>query len=262
MYIPVKTALWVQIALLMRQRWRTRLAPYPAPVRMAGFTLIELSIVLVVIGLIVGGVLVGQDLIKAAKLRSTLTELEEIKMGIVLFKNKYQCLPGDCNKVVALGLDFRDGDGNRSIGYDHPGDYENYRAWHQMSKAGVIKWDIESAQSVGVGTKTLGVHHPKSIYGDNIGWGFGFEGSQWLILAAGVGGHTEFDGSSNNSVKAVDAFDIDLKLDDGKPNSGRVRDLTANSWGNPGCRSGTGTSASITYRLDRTNCKLFFENSY
>ncbi len=43
----------------------------------SGFTLIELSIVLVLIGLIVGGVLVGQDLIRAAKLRAQIGQIEK-----------------------------------------------------------------------------------------------------------------------------------------------------------------------------------------
>ncbi|MCC7259610.1 MAG: type II secretion system protein, partial [Alphaproteobacteria bacterium] len=41
-----------------------------------GFTLVELSIVMVIIGLIVGGVLVGQNLIKAAEMRATIQQIE------------------------------------------------------------------------------------------------------------------------------------------------------------------------------------------
>jgi prepilin-type N-terminal cleavage/methylation domain-containing protein len=43
----------------------------------AGFTLIEISIVLVIIGLIVGGVLVGHDLIRAAGVRATISQVEK-----------------------------------------------------------------------------------------------------------------------------------------------------------------------------------------
>jgi len=60
-----------------------------------GFTLVELAIVLVIIGLIVGGVLVGQDLIKAATVRSTLGDIEKYNAAATTFRNKYGGLPGD-----------------------------------------------------------------------------------------------------------------------------------------------------------------------
>lgn len=68
------------------------------------FTLIELSIVLVVIGLLAGGVLVGRDLVQAAKIRLGISEVEQIRTGINTFKLKYNCLPGDCkNATLFLG---------------------------------------------------------------------------------------------------------------------------------------------------------------
>jgi prepilin-type N-terminal cleavage/methylation domain-containing protein len=64
--------------------------------RRSGFTLIELSIVLVIIGLLVGGVLVGRDLIRAAQMRSFVGDMEELVSAINAFRTKYNCLPGDC----------------------------------------------------------------------------------------------------------------------------------------------------------------------
>lgn len=61
----------------------------------AGFTLVELAIVLVIIGLIVGGVLVGQDLIKAAEIRGTVSEIERYNAAANTFRNKFNGLPGD-----------------------------------------------------------------------------------------------------------------------------------------------------------------------
>lgn len=60
-----------------------------------GFTLIEMSIVLVIIGLIVGGVLVGQDLIQNARLRHVLTDVEKFKTASNTFYIKYGFLAGD-----------------------------------------------------------------------------------------------------------------------------------------------------------------------
>src|SRR3984885_348580 len=71
-----------------------------------GFTLIELSIVLVIIGLIVGGVLVGQDLIRAAQVRATVTQIEKYNSAVNTFRGKYGALPGDLNAGTAATFGF------------------------------------------------------------------------------------------------------------------------------------------------------------
>jgi prepilin-type N-terminal cleavage/methylation domain-containing protein len=61
----------------------------------AAFTLIEMSIVLVIIGLIVGGVLVGQSLISAAAVRAQISQIERYQTAVNAFRDKYSGLPGD-----------------------------------------------------------------------------------------------------------------------------------------------------------------------
>jgi prepilin-type N-terminal cleavage/methylation domain-containing protein len=99
--------------------------------RMQGFTLIELSIVLVIIGLIVGGVLVGQDLIRAAEVRATISQIEKYNTAANTFLGKYGYLPGDIKDPDASNFGFISrhmqcqdgglGDGNGVI----EGDYED-----------------------------------------------------------------------------------------------------------------------------------------
>src|SRR5665213_289434 len=71
-----------------------------------GFTLIELSIVLVIIGLIVGGILVGQDLIKAAEVRAQISQIEKYNQAVNTFRAKFGGLPGDLPAVYANQFGF------------------------------------------------------------------------------------------------------------------------------------------------------------
>src|SRR3954471_15989161 len=77
--------------------------------KQVGFTLIELSIVLVIIGLVVGGVLVGQDLIKAAQIRSAVSKIEKYNTAVHTFRTKYNALPGDIPNAASYGFAPRSG---------------------------------------------------------------------------------------------------------------------------------------------------------
>src|SRR5262245_44524359 len=76
-----------------------------------GFTLIDLSIVLVIIGLIAGGVLVGKDLIAATEHRATIRQAEQIDRAVNAFRSKFNCLPGDCVNADQFGFSHNQGAG-------------------------------------------------------------------------------------------------------------------------------------------------------
>lgn len=83
------------------------------------FTLIELSIVLVIIGLILGGVLVGRDLVEAANIRAQITQIETLQTQINTYRLKYNCLPGDCINATQFGT--ADAAGNAVVNGDGNG---------------------------------------------------------------------------------------------------------------------------------------------
>jgi prepilin-type N-terminal cleavage/methylation domain-containing protein len=66
----------------------------------SGFTLIEIAIVLVIIGLLLGGVLKGQELINSAKVKNLATDFKNIPVYIYGYQGKYKALPGDDPNVV------------------------------------------------------------------------------------------------------------------------------------------------------------------
>ena len=67
----------------------------------AGFTLVEIAIVLVIIGLLLGGVLKGQELINSAKVKNFATDFRNTPLFIYGYQDKYKRLPGDDNGAVA-----------------------------------------------------------------------------------------------------------------------------------------------------------------
>jgi prepilin-type N-terminal cleavage/methylation domain-containing protein len=129
----------------------------------SGFTLIELSIVLVIIGLIVGGVLVGRDLISAAVVPAQISQIEKYQQAVNTFKGKYGYLPGDIPEpyasqfgFVARGAYAGTGDGKgimegitsyaASANKGHcPGSGENILIWRELSDTRLIDNSFQSA---------------------------------------------------------------------------------------------------------------------
>src|ERR1700694_5822012 len=66
----------------------------------SGFTLVEIAIVLVIIGLLLGGILKGQELINSAKVKNLANDFRVIPTYIYGFQDKYKALPGDDKAVT------------------------------------------------------------------------------------------------------------------------------------------------------------------
>lgn len=80
-----------------------------------GFSLVELSIVLVILGLLTGGILGGQELIHAAEVRATMNTSSTYQTAYHAFRLKYNCIPGDCPYISDFYPAQLDGDGDGLI---------------------------------------------------------------------------------------------------------------------------------------------------
>src|SRR6202162_6002399 len=67
----------------------------------AGFTLVEIAIVLVIIGLLLGGILKGQEMITQAKIKNVINDLNGITVAITSYQDRYRALPGDDKNATA-----------------------------------------------------------------------------------------------------------------------------------------------------------------
>nr|VFJ89516.1 MAG: prepilin-type N-terminal cleavage/methylation domain-containing protein [Candidatus Kentron sp. LFY] len=111
--------------------------------RPSGFTLVEIAIVLVVIGLLLGGILKGQSLIDNARARSLAEKATSAQTAYYGFFDRYRAIPGDmtaASATAALGVTVSSG-GNSNGRLDNPSDApwgEANALWEQLSKAGFI----------------------------------------------------------------------------------------------------------------------------
>lgn len=83
--------------------------------KQTGFTLIELAIVLVIIGLLLGGVLKGQELINSAKVKNMAADFKNVQVFIYGYQDKYKAIPGDDAAAVTHVSATTNGGGNGVI---------------------------------------------------------------------------------------------------------------------------------------------------
>lgn len=195
----------------------------------AGFTLIEISIVIVIIGLIIGGVLVGKDLVKSAEIRAAVSEISAIQAGILVFKNKYNALSGDMRDATSIwpgATSNGDGDGFFETS-DSAQDQEGGYLWHHMGLAQVYK--TFTRPNAANFSNIPGINTPQILPGTaatgqrrNQTSTHRRYGSTLNYIQLG-----KYNGASGGSITcaAVDsmtAHAIDSKYDDGVPSSGKV----------------------------------------
>ena len=216
----------------------------------SGFSLVELSIVLVILGLLTGGILAGQSLIRAAELRGALNEYQRYFMSSKSFVDRYFALPGDfsraqsfwgvsslpCNTTCtnAQSTGTCNGNGNGII--EHLGSpnliQENYYFWQHLALAGLIEGNYTGRCGAAGSINSIPNQNiPASRLGRG-GWN-----ANTYTLTTGHAVHFNIASNENRMFLGVaqannwatgaimlpeEAWNLDVKVDDGKPAIGNM----------------------------------------
>ncbi|MGE3770634.1 MAG: prepilin-type N-terminal cleavage/methylation domain-containing protein [Bdellovibrionales bacterium] len=230
-----------------------------------GFTLVELAVVIVIIGLIIGAVIKGQELIDNARVNSVITQVNSIRSAFTSFQDKYGALPGDFARAQeripgcqAAGGDCANGNGNGTIdgnaGANGVAGAEARMAWQHLAFANMITGVVPGAD---VGQAIYNQNFP----GARTGGGFvlvnGLVGNPqlntlWLRLQSSAPTSGPSNGQAQAALTPTQAATIDRRLDDGNPLTGTVR---AGGFA-ASCTPATGEYTESTSSKD---CNLYFQ---
>ncbi len=208
--------------------------------RQGGFTLVELAIVMIIIGLLIGGALKGQELIANAQVGATVGQAKSFEAAISTFRDVYSFMPGDminpatrvpnCGAVCA-----QVGDASGRIGND-PGlahanlTNENGAAWAQLVAADLITGITQTAAIADAPTPDVSIPSA-ALNGSSWQVGYTAAGLTSIVGVAPRSGHyllvdaslAAVSSAATASLTPSQAARVDRKIDDGAPNSGTVR---------------------------------------
>ena len=183
----------------------------------AGFTLVEIAIVLVIIGLLLGGILKGQEMITQAKIKNIVNDFNGVTVAVTSYQDRYRALPGDdlnaTTRWTVQAPAKGNGDGtiaglyNAPPGAGAPGSAaESNLFWQHLRIAGFVP-----GLTTGAGSGT----QPTNAAGGMIGVESGTPGTNGL-------GFTSLIVCFANLPEKV-ASAVDGQMDDSNPASGQVR---------------------------------------
>ena len=181
--------------------------------RQSGFTLVEIAIVLVIIGLILGGILKGQELIDSARVRSLSNELSGIRTAWYAFQDRYNALPGDfINASTQIDSSLSNGDADGRI------DAEEITAvWQHLSIAGFLSGNYVGGTAAfdSLECENGGSSCPANPFNGVYKVAYSNNGS------SNVGNTNEL--STGGQIPVNILLQLDLKFDDGIANDGELR---------------------------------------
>lgn len=261
-----------------------------------GFSLVELSIVLVILGLLTGGILAGQSLIRASELRSVSTEYGKYVTAIQTFRDKYFSIPGDFKDATRFwgrqsatadcvtnssasanpsGACDGNASGQINIAASASQASEELQSWRHLALAGLIEGTYTGIAGAGAAADhVIGTNAPRSKL-SQAGWAIRTGGDPYAgdanAYAVGYGNMFDFGGQMATTypmmpvLKPEEAWNIDTKMDDGKPAQGKV---IARYWNNACAQADDGSPAAndliASYRLSDSSllCSFHFVRAF
>jgi prepilin-type N-terminal cleavage/methylation domain-containing protein len=204
-----------------------------------GFTLVEIAIVLVIVGLLIGGVLKGQEMITNAKLKRIESDNAGLAAAMFSYQDRYLQLPGDDNDAADR---FTMYGGNVFVNGDGSGTIEG--AWNVVATGDVTLAVTDESNLFFAHLRASGLvpgggtddNKPSNAYG-------GLIGIQDSSL--GMSGHVTIFGAIEGPIAKI----LETRLDDGLPDGGRIQaGLVANAMAGPA--SGAADVAEAAYTDD------------
>jgi len=184
----------------------------------SGFTLVEIAIVLVIIGLLLGGVLKGQEMIENAKIKNLRNDFNGVMAGFYAYRDRYAAIPGDDPNALARGwVGATAGNSSGTLAAATPfgcvaaSAGENCQFWRHMRHAGFIAGAIDNSNPQNAYTGALGVRQGAAGV-----LGAGAAALPGILLCAG-------------SIPGKAAAAVDSAFDDNNSQTGAVRSTDGGS---------------------------------
>lgn len=250
-----------------------------------GFSLVELSIVLVILGLLTGGILAGQSLIRASELRSISSDLSRYTTALQSFRDRYLAIPGDMANATSFwgkdntncpthtgtaatnGTCNGDGAGSLSRASSSSSTGETFQFWRQLALAGLIEGTYSGiAGSSGSRHAVIGTNVPSSkitMVGYSPDPVSGMSHVTWASITSNtfiIGKNQTPNPTEGAFLKPEELWNIDTKIDDGKPAYGKIMPFYRYSYASGNQCSTSDTAAAAEYAVSGTSqsCNMLF----